>query len=150
MRKLRIYLDNCCYYRPFDDLSQTRIALESKAILNIMRMCKKSWHILLGSGALDIEISRATDIVKRTNACGLYDLHTEYIELNENIYLRAKEFEKSGITSFDALHIAYAEFAKADVFLTTDDDLLKAAKRIKPNIVAENPVTWLMEVLRNE
>jgi predicted nucleic acid-binding protein len=50
---------------------------------------------------------------------------------------------------FDSLHLALAE-TYGFVFLTTDDALLRIAKRIKKNIAAENPVTWLMEVLRNE
>ena len=32
---LKIYLDNCCYNRPFDDLTQEKISLESKAVENI-------------------------------------------------------------------------------------------------------------------
>ena len=28
---MRLYFDNCCYNRPFDDQSQIRIALESQA-----------------------------------------------------------------------------------------------------------------------
>ena len=28
---LRIYLDNCCYNRPYDDQSQIRISLEAQA-----------------------------------------------------------------------------------------------------------------------
>lgn len=35
---MRIYLDNCCYNRPFDDQSQIRIALESQAKLYIQRL----------------------------------------------------------------------------------------------------------------
>lgn len=32
---MRIYLDNCCFNRPFDDQSQIRIRLESEAKLKI-------------------------------------------------------------------------------------------------------------------
>ena len=35
---MRIYLDNCCYNRPFDDQSQIRIALESQAKLYVQRL----------------------------------------------------------------------------------------------------------------
>ncbi len=34
---MRIYLDNCCYNRPFDDQTQERIHLESEAILTILK-----------------------------------------------------------------------------------------------------------------
>lgn len=32
---MRIYLDNCCFNRPFDDQSQIRIMLEAEAKLRI-------------------------------------------------------------------------------------------------------------------
>jgi hypothetical protein len=32
---MKIYLDNCCFNRPFDDQSQLRILLESEAKLKI-------------------------------------------------------------------------------------------------------------------
>jgi len=32
---MKIYLDNCCFNRPFDDQSQIRIRLESEAKLKI-------------------------------------------------------------------------------------------------------------------
>jgi len=31
-KKLKIYLDNCCYNRPFDEQSQDLIRLETEAI----------------------------------------------------------------------------------------------------------------------
>ena len=30
---LKVYLDNCCYNRPYDDQSQLRISLETQAKL---------------------------------------------------------------------------------------------------------------------
>lgn len=32
---MRIYLDNCCFNRPFDDQSQIRIMLEAEAKLKV-------------------------------------------------------------------------------------------------------------------
>ena len=32
---MKIYLDNCCFNRPFDDQSQIRIKLEAEAKLKI-------------------------------------------------------------------------------------------------------------------
>jgi hypothetical protein len=37
---MRIYLDNCCFNRPFDDQSQTRVRLEAEAKLEIQRRIK--------------------------------------------------------------------------------------------------------------
>lgn len=32
---MRVYLDNCCYNRPYDDQSQLKISMETQAKLNI-------------------------------------------------------------------------------------------------------------------
>jgi hypothetical protein len=37
-KKLNIYLDNCCYNRPYDDQTQLRIELETKAKLFIQNL----------------------------------------------------------------------------------------------------------------
>lgn len=34
---MRVYLDNCCFNRPFDDQTQTRIRLEAEAKLDIQQ-----------------------------------------------------------------------------------------------------------------
>ncbi|NLB42830.1 MAG: type II toxin-antitoxin system VapC family toxin [Clostridiales bacterium] len=47
------------------------------------------------------------------------------------------------------MHLALAESYGLDVFLTTDDRLLKTAKKINLKIKTMNPVTWLMEVKRS-
>ena len=55
--------------------------------------------------------------------------------------------QQNGIKVFDSLHLALAETFHTDVFLTTDDALLRAVSKIKTSILVRNPVTWLMEVL---
>ena len=39
-KEIRVYLDNCCYNRPYDDQSQVRISLESQAKLEIQARIK--------------------------------------------------------------------------------------------------------------
>lgn len=51
----RIYLDACCLNRPFDDQTQSRIALENQAILTILSQCESGWK-LITSAALDEEL----------------------------------------------------------------------------------------------
>ena len=38
MGKIRVYLDNCAYNRPFDDQTLIKIALETEAIRYIQRL----------------------------------------------------------------------------------------------------------------
>jgi hypothetical protein len=37
---MRVYLDNCCFNRPFDDQSQARVRLEAEAKLEIQQRIK--------------------------------------------------------------------------------------------------------------
>ena len=37
-KRMRVYLDNCAYNRPYDDQSQTKIELETQAKLKIQRL----------------------------------------------------------------------------------------------------------------
>ncbi|MDY7003102.1 MAG: hypothetical protein SWX82_03785 [Cyanobacteriota bacterium] len=50
------------------------------------------------------------------------------------------------------LHLALAQVYNLDVFLTTDDRLLRKAKKY-PDLITikvENPVTWLINVLQKK
>ena len=60
---------------------------------------------------------------------------------------RARRLELLGFSPFDALHLASAEPGGADVFLTTDDDLLRRARRSPGSIHirVENPLSWYEE-----
>lgn len=37
---IRVYLDNCCYNRPYDDQTQLRISLEAQAKIYIQGMIR--------------------------------------------------------------------------------------------------------------
>jgi predicted nucleic acid-binding protein len=144
---MRIYLDVCCLNRPFDDSSQDRVRLESEAVLTILnRGQTKNW-ILLSSEVVDIEISKIPNDDRRQKVSFLSSASQSYIVVDEDTEKRAMELEELGFKSFDALHIACAEKANADILLTTDDDLLfKASQKIEVlKIRLENPVKWLME-----
>ena len=65
-----IYLDNCCYNRPFDDQTQERIHLESEAILTILKMGQMKKVIIVGSEILELEINRMLDENKKTKSIG--------------------------------------------------------------------------------
>lgn len=147
---MKIYMDVCCLNRPFDDQTQDRIRIESDAILAILSKCLSGEWQLLSSEVLDIEIEKTPDKWKKSKVRELYKLSEEKIILNDKIIKRAYEIQNSGIKSFDSLHVASAEYAKADVFLTTDKNLLSAAGRLKLDIITANPLKWFMEVDENE
>ena len=55
---MRIYLDMCCYNRPYDDQDQMSVALESQAKLHIQNEIQAGKYDLIGSYVLDYEVSR--------------------------------------------------------------------------------------------
>jgi predicted nucleic acid-binding protein len=61
---------------------------------------------------------------------------------------RVEELMRSGFKVFDAFHVACAERAAADVFLTCDDRLLAAARRPGAALAVRclNPVDLLAEL----
>ena len=147
-----IYLDVCCLNRPFDDQTQDRIHLESAAVLSILERCSSGQWQMLGSEAIDAEISLGIDAERQRKVTALAALAFNKVMVDDKIKQRAEEITRIGFKPFDALHIACAEAAQADVFLTTDDRLLSKAKKNqgKINVIVENPVSWLMEVTADE
>jgi predicted nucleic acid-binding protein len=65
---------------------------------------------------------------------------------------RSAELQKIGFSGYDATHIASAERSRADIFLSTDDKLIRKAQRNIQiiNVAVNNPVNWLMESTQNE
>ncbi len=143
---MRIYMDVCCLNRPFDDQTKAKIRIESDAVLAILSKCTTGEWVLLSSDVLDYEISKTPDEWKKLKVIELYNIAREKIEINDFIIEKALLFEKNGLKAFDSLHLASANYSNADIFLTTDKDLLKKAERLEVNINTENPLNWFMEV----
>lgn len=151
---MRLYLDACCLNRPFDDQSQLRVHLESEAVLAIRERAEESAWTLLSSTALTFELSRIPDPQRRARTQKLLSAAHETVCVGPATSARAKILQGAyGLRAFDALHLACAEALQADVFLTTDDQLLRACRRQGagelPFAVA-NPLTWLTEFLARE
>ena len=146
---MKIYLDTCCLNRPFDDQGQERIRLETESIMIILaRLSRKEW-IWLGSQALDIEIDRSPDADQRSRMKRIAGFIGQVVAIEKKELNRASEIEKLGFGGFDAVHLACAESGKADLFLSTDDRLLKRAKRFakKLRVKVANPLDWLKDVI---
>ena len=102
LNEMRLYLDNCCFNRPFDDQSNLRIKLESEAKLKIKEWCEQ---------------------INRWAAYAADDIQESVELLSFAKNLRHYRFQK-----IDALHIASVITASADVFMTTDDGILKKCR----------------------
>lgn len=125
---VRIYLDNCCYNRPYDDQMQIRIHLETEAKLHIQDMVKKGELDLVTSFMLDYENGKNRYMQKRETIAEFMNTNESYYvssERSEEIAKIAEPIIETGIKEKDAFHVACAVFAQCDYFITTDDRLLK-------------------------
>ena len=144
----RIYLDVCCLNRPFDDQTQARIRLEAEAVLIIVAQCEllDQWEWVT-SEAVDVEIERTPDPERRRRVQFLAAHAHHSVTVGDTEIQRAQHLESWGIAAYDALHIACAESASADVLLTTDDKLLRKCVTLGEQLRAQvkNPLVWLGE-----
>ncbi|AFY73272.1 hypothetical protein Syn7502_01165 [Synechococcus sp. PCC 7502] len=150
--KYRIYMDVCCLNRPFDDQSQQRIKLETEAIDELTERCVSGEFVLIRSTALESEIAQNRKPNIAEQVMEALSIAQDRILVTESIVSRAMELIQLGFKQFDALHIACAESGNVDIFLTTDDRLLKKAiayeKTLKVSVA--NPVIWLMNIAIQE
>ncbi len=149
MKTCKIYLDSCCVSRPYDDQTQNRIKSETAAILQIIsRFWNGEWQSIT-SKVLQFEINQISDLTKRFFVKSLFTSipQTIFVSVGVSETLRGKQLEVLGFKEYDALHIACAESGKADVLLTTDDAVIRRAKRLRSqfHVRVENPDTWLRE-----
>ena len=144
-----IYLDVCCLNRPFDDQTQPRIRLESEAILLIMERFGSGEWTWVGSVVMAFEVDRTPDPERRLRVSTMLDSITTMIEVGDGELVRGQELESLGFHEMDALHLACAESAAVDVFLTTDDRMLRVSNRHKDQISTRvvNPLSWFSEVI---
>jgi predicted nucleic acid-binding protein len=141
---MKIYLDNCCFNRPFDDQSQLRILLESEAKLKIQENIRSGVYKLVWSYMLDYENSKNPFLERRKQIFKWQSYSEDDIEEDEHILKTAAIMRLHGIRKLDALHLACAIQAKADFFLTTDDGILKKAGKID-NIQIADPIGFVKE-----
>ena len=145
---LKIYLDNCCYSRPFDDLTLVRNRLEANAKLFIQSLIKyKSIKLIYSFMSLaEIEDSPFEDnkvyILSFIETTATAFVGKKRIAEVEQL---ADDIMQTGIKKKDATHLACAIVAECDYFVTTDNRLLKH-KTNKIRII--NP-TDFVDIWRN-
>lgn len=147
----KIYLDVCCLNRPFDDWIQERIRLEGEAIISIIERIKaKKWQ-LFTSEAVTVELEKMRNLEKLDNILKLLELATISINIDQEVDLRSQQLENLGFGLYDSFHLACAEVGQVDIFLSTDDRLLKNALRHQDvlKVAVENPVIWLINILQS-
>ncbi len=140
-----LYLDTCCFNRPYDDQTQNRIRIETEAKLALQESVRQKKTTLIWSYILDFE-NRYNPFHERAIAIQLWrDLAVIRVRESESILETGRDLAKLGIKSFDALHVACAIAARANIFVTTDDALLRKL-RAHSDIIALPPADALAQV----
>jgi len=146
----RIYLDTCAWCRPFDKPTH-RIRIEARAVRRILSLADEARIEIIGSGIIMFEASMIDPADKRNAVLALVSRSvTRFIELSEGAEKLSKELViKCGLGGMDAAHIASAIKGDADMFLTTDDEVLRKSKCIsKFGISVNNPAIYVKVVRR--
>ncbi|MBW4507917.1 MAG: PIN domain-containing protein [Scytonematopsis contorta HA4267-MV1] len=148
----KIYLDACCLNRPFDDQTQSRIYLETQAIMAILSQCQSGTWKLINSSALVAELNQTPDLERLQNVKKILAIAKIKVITSSFIQDRSVELQKLGFSSYDATHIASAGRSNSDIFLTTDDRLIKKAQKNYRliNVNINNFVQWLAELIQTE
>lgn len=143
---MKLYLDNCCFNRPFDDQSQLRIRLESEAKLKIQEEIRAGGFQLAWSYILDYENSKNPFQERKIRINGWEKYAVQHIAESTEILKIANSLNRMGLKKMDSLHIACAIQSKCDYFLTTDDKVLKRNHHIR-DIQVTDPIAFIKEVL---
>ncbi len=142
---MKIYLDLCCFNRPFDDQRQLLVRLQTEAKLVVQQWIQEGHHCLVWSSILDLENIRNPD-EERSNAISAWKMIAECdMDTTDSIERIAITLESVGLKSMDALHVASAIEANADRFLTTDKNILNKLKR-ESRIVVLDPIDFIREM----
>ncbi len=125
-----IYLDMCCFNRPFDDQSQVRIRFETEAKLLLQQHVREGELALAWSYVLDYENSINPFVDRQESITPWRSIAQTHVAETEEIIAKGKEMMSFGIKAFDALHVGCAIAAGADIFVSTDDALLRKLRNI--------------------
>ncbi len=125
---VKVYLDLCCFNRPFDDQSQLLVRLQTEAKLAIQEAIRSRSHILFWSAILDLENNENPDL-ERKNAIEQWRPLSEVdVATSAAVESLASVLAGQGLKAMDALHLASAIEGGCDYFLTTDKKVLRKMK----------------------
>lgn len=143
---LKIYLDMCCYNRPYDDQSQLKVFMETQSKLYIQNLIKDKRLELVTSYMLRYECSNNPFEMRRNTILDFIHKNTfAYVgeERKTKIEAKAVEIMQTGVKFKDACHVASAIYAGCSYFISTDMRLLKYHTR---EIKMVTPIEFVTEM----
>jgi predicted nucleic acid-binding protein len=141
MDTLLIYLDNCCFNRPYDTQNQEKVRLGTEAKLYVQALIRQGELRLVWSFILDFENQANPFIDRRESISEWKALASCHVPAIAEIAAAATGIaSETTLRPKDALHVASAIHAGAAFLLTTDRKLLNTVCR---GIRIMNPVDFV-------
>ena len=132
-----MYLDLCCFKRPFDDAAIDRVRREAEAVAAILDAAEAGTFQIVRSPAHDFENERNPREDRRLATRLWLNAAAASVTASAAAATRARELAALGFGPLDALHLAFAEHAAARWFVTTDDRLLRRASTERERLRVE-------------
>jgi hypothetical protein len=140
---MKIYLDNCCFNRPYDEQLYETIRLESESKLFVQEKIHNGSISLVWSFMLDFENNANPYDNQKESIAEWKQISCENVTAEMAVLERARDVATIyRVKPKDAIHIASAIFAHCDYFLTTDRQLLKKVSSLK-EIRTINPIDFI-------
>lgn len=115
--------------RPFDDQAIERVRLEAEAVSSLVSAIEEGRLELVGSDYLDFEVSQNPDLERARRVGSILRICHDRVRMSAEVAARARDLEQAGLRGLDALHVAAAEAAHADLLVTTDDRMIRRVTR---------------------
>lgn len=139
-----IYLDNCCFNRPYDDQSSLTVRLETEAKLDIQEKIRSGQLSLGWSYILDFENNANPFSERRAEIKKWKELADSFVNETEEILKKMNDLTAIGLKPLDALHVACAISLECQYFLTVDKGILKKTKEYS-EIKITNPINFIID-----
>jgi predicted nucleic acid-binding protein len=140
-----LYLDLNCFNRPFDDQSQDRIAQETAAVFAILQRIIDGVDQLVWSAILTVENAQHPLAGRRTEIAQWAHCAVVNVAVSQQVATRAHALAGAGFRPLDAAHLACAEAAACDRFLTCDDRVIRRTRRVQVGLRVQNPRDYVQE-----
>ncbi|MDR1322983.1 MAG: PIN domain-containing protein [Candidatus Margulisbacteria bacterium] len=135
-----LYLDTCCFNRPFDEQVQVKIRLETEAKLYIQQLILEGKYKLAWSYVLDYENNLNPYVERQNRILQWKNIAKKTCNEEESILQEAEKLQKLGLKIVDSLHIACAIYLQCAYIITTDTGMLN--KNVS-KIAVVNPIDFV-------
>lgn len=139
---MKIYLDNCCFNRPYDNQDHLSIKLETEAKLCIQEMIKEKKLLLIWSFMLDYENSANPGTSKRDSIYEWHNYSSDYVSFKEDILRLSQKIAALGFGKKDSIHLSCAITGKSEYFITVDNGILYRNNSIS-DIKIIDPISFI-------